>query len=501
MTGIRRALMFASVDRYASLLINFVTVIAVSRLLTPVDIGVFAIGAATILFVETLRDFVSGYLVQKEQVSREDARTTFTAMLLLSLLLVAALLLLAGPIADLADDQRLRPFLQVVALGLLLGPFERPLLALLRRDMKFRTIAVISIVTVLITAAVTVGLAASGFGPMSFAWAALAGNTAVVILTLTVRPYWWMFRFRLKEWRDVVTYGGYSCAAGVTLALYELLPVLVLARILSLDAVGLYNRALLMCQLPAKATMTVVAPVALPAFAALARDGRDMVRPFLHMIELFTAVQWPGFVVLALLAHPIVALLLGPQWTAAVPLVQIIALGSPTLFFTTLSYQVVTAAGGVRDSARAILISVPPSALIISGAAYFDLTAVAVSLGLVIQVQVYAALRTVRIYVPFQWRDLRRACSKSALVAAMTSLGPLAVIGLAGWRFDLSIALGCAAGFAAAGGWLAALWLTGHPLFPELRRAALKAVNRRPGTNTGSAEAAPRDVSSLPQPQ
>ena len=446
MNGIRRAILFASADRYGSLALNFLTIIAVSRLLTPKDIGVFAVGTSTIALVETLRDYVSGYLVQKRDLTEEDARTTFTCILLLSLLLVAVLLCLAQPIARLAHDRELVPFLRVVAFALLTGPFERPIMALLRRNMAFHTIAVINLTGISVWAATLVTLAALGFGPMSFAWAVLVGNAALVVMALRQPLDWKIFHLRLAGWRDVFTFSGYSSGAGVLAQLYELLPVLVIARILSIEAVGLFSRATLICQLPAKATLAAVIPVVLPVFATLTRESRDAVGPFLRMIELVSAVQWPALVLLALLAHPIVAALLGSQWSSIVPFVQCIAIASLLMFITSLCHPVLVAVGGVRHTLLAGLVSLPPSALIISMAAFFGLKTMVLSFFIVNQLQVAVALWVLRLYVPFGWSELAQACAKSALVTLSSAVGALLVIALGSGHLEISIPLGLAAG-------------------------------------------------------
>src|SRR3546814_3774220 len=69
-------------------------------------------------------------------------------------------------------------------------------------------------------------------------------------------------------------------------------------------------------------------PVLLPAFAAKLRQGHALKDSYLRGVAYLTAVGWPFSVVLALLAHPILRVLFGPQWDAAVPLVQILCLRS-----------------------------------------------------------------------------------------------------------------------------------------------------------------------------
>ena len=54
--SMRRALLLSTGDRYVGFLVNFASVAAVSRLLTPSEIGLMAIGVAIANLVEMARD-------------------------------------------------------------------------------------------------------------------------------------------------------------------------------------------------------------------------------------------------------------------------------------------------------------------------------------------------------------------------------------------------------------------------------------------------------------
>jgi O-antigen/teichoic acid export membrane protein len=70
----------------------------------------------------------------------------------------------------------------------------------------------------------------------------------------------------------------------------------------------------------------------------------------------------------ALLAEPIVALLFGPAWSAAVPLARLLAVASIATFATCLTYPMLVAVGRVRDTLIANLFSIPPSLLLLFAA-------------------------------------------------------------------------------------------------------------------------------------
>lgn len=468
MSGIRRALLFTSAERYINLTVNFLLVAIVSRLLTPAEVGVSAFGAVALVLVETLRDLPSSYLVQQKELSREDIRTSFTVMMGISLLLAGGIVLGADAIAALYGDPGLASYLYVFALALLPGPFERPVMALFRREMAFARYAFVNVSIVLVNAAITIALVLAGFGYHAFAWAALCAALTSAALALWFRPDVWIFRPYLGSWREAVRCGGYASLYALLNQLGEMLPYLVLSRVYKFEGVGYYNRALLVSQTPGKVLLSGLSPVVFPALAAEVRRGGDLKAPFLLGVAYITAVYWPAFTLLALLAHPAVEIIVGPQWLSIVPLVRIIALAMLWTFSGILIYPTLMALGAMRDLLLSSAIAVPIGGLITAIAAAHGLTALALSLILANAVQAGVGLAFARRHLRFGWAELWAAMARSVVVTAFAAAPPALAILSGAVPFDMPVRHGIALGLAALAGWVAGLWVARHPLRREM---------------------------------
>ncbi len=468
MTGIRRALLFTSAERYINLAVNFGLIAIVSRLLTPSEIGVSAFGATVWAFVETFRDVPSTHLVQQKDLTREDIRTSFTVMAIISVVLAGTIVVSADWIAAQYSSPELASYLRVFALAFLPGPIERPIMALFRRDLAFGKYAMINVTTVMVNAVVTVSLVLLGFSYQSFAWASLAGAISAASLALYFRPDFWIFRPHLGHWRRAIRYGGYSSIYALLNQLADMLPYLVVSRVFHFAGVGFYNRALLVSQTPGKLLLSGLVPVVAPALAAEVRKGGDLKGPFLTAVSYISAFYWPAFVLLALLAHPAVEILVGAQWFSIVPLVQIISIAMMSTFSGILIYPTLMAIGALRDLVLSSLIVVPVMAVISGIAAMHGLTALAMSLVVTYALQSLVGLAFVRMHLRFHWIELGRATAKSTVVTCCTAIPPAVQIIAGGMRFDMSIAHGVFTGVLALFGWICGIWLTRHPLRGEL---------------------------------
>lgn len=469
-TSLRRSFMFSFLDKYSVIAINLAIMVVVSRLLSPVEIGVFMVGSAVVMMTDAFRNFgVTVYLVQERELTREGIRTAFTISLILSVLFGVALYTSASSIAIFYGEPGLELILRFAAIGCLLVPFSAPIMALLQRDMAFDKLAVINVTTAAINFIVAVVLASFGAGYMSLAWAGLAAGVATAAMAIRSRPQFWLFVPAMTEWRKILSFGGYSSAAAVLNVFYEQLPQLILGRILTFQAVGLYSRSLTLCRTFDRFILSACAPVVLSALSARVRNHQELKEPYLRSIAHLTAVQWPFLVCLALLADPIVRVVLGSQWLEVVPLVRLIALATLCMFGAFMTYPALVSVGRVEDTLWSSLISLPPSIAIVFGAAHLGLEAVAASMFITAPLQMFVAFHFVRRHVPFAWSELGAAISKSALITLFTAAPPAAIVATMGP--DLPIPVALAAGAMAAVAWGAGLTVTVHPLATELRAA------------------------------
>ncbi|WP_072393064.1 lipopolysaccharide biosynthesis protein [Hyphomicrobium sp. CS1GBMeth3] len=472
MTGIRRSFALASADRYFAVILNFVTLLVTARLLTPAEFGVAVIGLAVLGLAETLHDFGgSAYIVQVKDLTPARLHAVFTVTFFLTVSVAALLFFMAGPLAEFYDTPGLKAFMQVASACFLLGPFVSPVHALMRRNFEFGKMAVLSAASIVVNTGVTITLALLGYSYMSFAWGSLMGG--IVYLALC---WWWgpqerVYRLTFAEWRDVSAYGIYDSLKKLLYYAWEAVPLLAFGKTLGADGLGLYQRAFSVSRLPEKTMLAGLAPVLLPAFSQHAREGRDLKIGFLRSIEHTTVFFWPALVFIIILAGPIVDVLLGHQWVAVVPIVQIISAAFLLQLPTSIVNSVQIAVGAVRDSFVLALVTIPASIAVQVFASLYGLEMAAASLLITGPFCLLISLVMVRARVPFAWEELWASLWRSGVVTLFSALGPAAVAIACGGTHQVTIAAGAIGLLTAPVGWLVGLYVARHPMLEEVRRA------------------------------
>jgi O-antigen/teichoic acid export membrane protein len=479
MNSVQRSIFFSAVERYASLLLLFVSTAVLSRLLTPREFGVYAVvTAVTSVFAASSQEFGGpNFIIQKASLSEGNVRTAFTITFGLSIAIGIVLYLFGNILGTKFGADGLKAGIVVAVLNFVITPFSLTIIALLRRNMQFGVIAASNLSCNFTTVVVSIALAIMGYSYLAPIWGMIAGSAVQAAYLMGTRQDLRIFRPSLAGYPEIVKFGLYSSGVVLINVFYNSAPQLFLARVLDFAAVGLYSRAVNVTQVFDKLVIQAISPVIMPAIFAQTSAGADLKRIYLHAISLLTVLHWPFLICMAVMAKPIIFVWLGPSWLEVVPLIRLLCVGYLSLFAACLTYPVLVAAGSVRDTLLSSLISLPPSLLIIFAASFFGVEAVAASAMLTLPFQAAVAIHFVSRHLDLRLADIIRSTRKSGVVAfctgaAVAICASLVEHGLVGPVAGIFIA-----GTAAAAAWLAALVAVQHPLLPEVKAPAGRALS------------------------
>jgi O-antigen/teichoic acid export membrane protein len=471
---IRRSILWVSISQYVNLAVGVVSTWLLSRLLTPAEFGVSVLGWAVFNSAESVREFASGALLIREgELSSDITRTSATINVLITFIVTAGLLLLAGPLAYFFAVPDLEKFLYVVGIAFALGAIFYPQQALMSREQAFGKLGMISTAMTLAGSVVSVALAYYGFAALSFAWGTVALFTIGAVLCTTVRWDISIYKPSLRSWRRVLGFGVHNAATAIISRIAEVVPVLVFGKIWTPVELAIASRAVLVSAVAERVVFGPVLAVALPEFSRQVREGRDLKFSYLRALSLISVVHWPGMFMISLLARPIVLVVMGDQWLDSVPLIRIYC---PALIFAVpvgLQYAVLSAAGGIKILPPLIGLQ---SALMITVfvlMARHGLEVIAWSMYPVFVIGGLLSLLAVRSRIMFAWRDLAATLTPSILVTFLAIIGPLAIFLSAR---DMTPLLSCATILTACLGWILGLYISSHPMWSEVCRVAQAAT-------------------------
>ncbi|MFC0134195.1 polysaccharide biosynthesis protein [Massilia eurypsychrophila] len=471
MSTTRVSLLFSFVEKYVLVLLSLAGGMIISRLLTPTETGIYAVAAVLLGVAQVLRDFGAGqYLVQERELTEAKLRAVLGASFLFAWPLAALIALLGYPLASFYREPQLAPLLQLLAVNFVLLPFSSVILPMLRREMRFGAICAINLTHGLCSVLVSVTLAWHGFGFMSMAWGSVAATGAALLLSLWLSPPrmpWLPARAGIGR---VIVFGAYATGGNLIDEAGAAAPDLVIGKMIGMDAVGIFGKAIAVLAVFHKAITNAVTPVVYPLYAAHVRGGGDAREAYLRTVSYMTAFAWPFFACVAVMALPILRLLYGEQWDAAGPLIRIMCFSSALYSISCMSRYFLVAIGQAAPQARLDGMTVMLRIALLMLAAPFGLSAVAWAIVGATVFRVTFTMRCLTRLGGISIAQVAAASFKGLLLTGLAVLAPLSVLALS----PDSPALAVVAGVASVLLWFAGIVLVRHPLIDELDLARRK---------------------------
>jgi O-antigen/teichoic acid export membrane protein len=473
MTGLRRSLGIAFVTQYAELLVQFLGMLVLARIITSKDVGIYSVAAFGMAILHVFRDFgVGKYIIQEETLTPAKIRSAFGVAIILAWSVALLLLSSRSVIAEFYHEPAIKDILTVMAGSFAVTPVGSMLIALFRREMQLKKIAVVRITSAVCHTVVAVTMALMGYGALSLAWANFASILSFGIVAALLRSPETPLTPRFNNIRDILSFGSIASLGSVAGVAGANSPDVIIGKTISLAATGYYSRANGLVQMFKTVVAGVVAPLVLPYFAQLRRDKGDILRPYHLAVEQLTVFAWPFLAVMAVLALPLVRTLYGMNWDASVPVARILCLAAAISMLSTFAGDLMIAYGNVKEVTFAQLLTHPARVVAIIAASPFGLQAVGLAIVaseiLSVVVTSYFLHRTTAI----SFTGVLRATLRSAVVTLCSVVGPVLTVlawntGRYEWLQTLIGSLG------ALTGWIVAIVLTDHPMKIHLDHARL----------------------------
>ena len=313
----------------ALMVANLAYTATVSRLLAPAAFGLFAIANLVVLFINFfVRMGLASALVQKRDLFEQEIRAASTAGVAVGLACLVLIWILAPAVAALFREPDLPPILRGLGVSFVFMGWSMTGLGLLRREHRFRTLSMITVGTYVFGYLVVgVGLALLGAGVWSLVAASVATTAAQAIWQYAVLRHALRPVLRWEPYKAVCGYG--SRLAGAHLLDYGggNLDTLTVSRLASTAVLGQYTRAYYLVFQPL--TNYLAQALTNVLFSPLSRIQLDLGRlrrAYFSVLSLGNLMLFPICAGIAVAAHELVLVVLGPQWDLAAELVPWFAL-------------------------------------------------------------------------------------------------------------------------------------------------------------------------------
>jgi PST family polysaccharide transporter len=302
----------------AKFLLSLGSTMILARLLTPRDFGLVAMVTTVVSFLRVFKDAgLSIATVQRERITQAQVSNLFWINVGVSCLGGLIMAASAWMIGRFYHNSRLVPIALLLSLTFIIGGSTVQHQALLKRQMRFKALAVIEVGSMAVSILVGVILAALGFGYWSLVWSILSTEVAGLLLTWSISRWRPQLPTRRSGVAPLVSFGAHRTAGDLIFSVARGSDSLLIGRFYGAAAVGLYSRASVLLLRPLEQFLSPINAVFIPALSRLQSKPEQYRSTFLRLYE---AIALMGFFFTGsclALARPITIVLLGPKWEQA----------------------------------------------------------------------------------------------------------------------------------------------------------------------------------------
>lgn len=339
-------MVWTSIQRFAGMGISFISGIILARLLTPADYG--AIGMLTI-FMLVAQAFLDGgfgaALIQKKRPTQEDYSTVFWLNLAMSVVLYLILYFSAPYIASFYRMPILRDVLRVQAIVLIVSALSLVQANQLRKQFKFKKIAIVSLISSIISLTVTIWMAYKGFG----VWALVAQGLVSSFIPTVI--YWmtnkWIPKlvFSMESFKSLFSFGAYMFLIHLINEICNNIHGLLIGRFFNASTMGYYSKARGTEKLASTSISQSLTQVTFPLYAEYQNDKQGLIGLIKKLTGVVAYITFPLMFLLILVAEPVFVLLYSDRWLPSVPYFQILCFMGLAVCLQAINLQAITAIG------------------------------------------------------------------------------------------------------------------------------------------------------------
>lgn len=300
----------------SKIVLQTASTIVLARLLTPEDYGLIGMVKAVTGLISLFKDLgLSMATVQRTQINHNQVSTLFWINVAVSLLLAVITASLGPVVAWFYSEPRLIWIMFALATGYVFSGTGGQHKALLDRQMRYSTIAIIDIVSFLIS--IVVAVVSAYFGAKYWALVFMALTNAVA----HTAGYWLMSGWlpglpkRNSGVRSMLSFGGGLTASTIATYTTRNLDNVLIGWYWGAQELGLYTRAYQLLVLPLISINSPIRSVAINALSRLKDSPSRYRKAYMRILEKIIVITMPGVVFLMATSDWLIVFLLGPQWS------------------------------------------------------------------------------------------------------------------------------------------------------------------------------------------
>jgi lipopolysaccharide exporter len=342
-----------------------------ARLLSPKIYGLIAISYLVVAFAGYfVRLGVGTALIQKDDLTSEDVDFAITFSMAIGFISAIVMALLSPIISTLFNKPESTSVIAAMSLSLWFASFTSTQIGLLRRNMLFKFLSIVSVVQTIFTGLLSITMASLGFGVWGLVCPLIIGQLLVLILFFFKLKglYSLKLRFSFSGHNHLLQFGTKYTSISILEYFGSNLDTIFIGRFFSASQLGLYDRAYKLAYLPTETLITSITSVMFPVFSRL-QTQMDKFKEIQNKLFLFIGLLSTCIAMgMVPASRDIILVLCGSQWLESVPILKVLLFAVPFDFMAVSIAMTFDATGKLNEKVKIQIIAL---LILLLGILYF----------------------------------------------------------------------------------------------------------------------------------
>ncbi len=307
--------------------LGFVRTIILARILAPEDFGLLGIAMLAISTLETFSQ--TGFqaaLIQKKENVESYLDTAWTVSAIRGVILFSILFFFAPLVAAFFNSPQAVLVIKVIAVSTLLSGFRNIGILFFQKELEFNKQFIYELSATLVDITVAITLAFMLRNVWALVWGGLAANFVRLFMSYILHPYRPHARLDKGEFKKLFGFGKWVLGSSILIFLITQGDDIFVGKMLGVTALGFYQMAYLISNLPATEITHVVSQVTFPVYSKLQNDVKRLREAYLDVLQLTAFISIPLAGGIFILAPDFTGIFLGEKWMPMVPAMQVLVL-------------------------------------------------------------------------------------------------------------------------------------------------------------------------------
>lgn len=309
--------------------ISFTISIFLARLLEPKEFGLIGMALVFISIFQVFSDLGLGSaLIQNKKNSSRIYSSVFYVNVISGFILCGIFQLSAPLIAGFFENDQLTPLIRLLSLSFVITSFDIVQKSIMSREINFKTLNIITIISQVTGGVVAVILAFQGIG----VYALVVQNLLAALTNVTLL---WIFgnwfpklEFSWKEIQNLISFSAFMLFEGLLTRASNQLDVFFVGKMFSPSTLGFYTRAQSLDRVVTQFSSSSFSKIFFPVLSKYQDDNSNFMRIYFQVISIVCFLAFLNTGLIVFWGDTIIVTLFGEKWRPSVFIFQLLMLQS-----------------------------------------------------------------------------------------------------------------------------------------------------------------------------